>query len=188
MNTILYFIKKELIITIIASIIFGVSFYLYQSQNSSNKTEEINELKHTIISQKKKLKNIVKEYKKEQEFRQQIEGLKIINNPITLDIYKEEPILKKVFYTFFGSKSIKVSFKPEKIKIKGIKNYVFYKVNMAIPYLNSKQLIKYFDYLTSEYFYVIGNIKYSTTNQKFIIQLYLLGKKGKSLKKHHRRR
>ena len=189
MNGILHFIKKELIITIISAVIFGFSFYLYQSQKGFNKEGEIESLKQTIIAQKNRLKKDIAEYKKEKLFEEKINNLKIIDKPITLDIYKTAEELQKTFFTFFGTKDIKIGYKPVMIKVRGIKNYVFYKIDMIIPYTNKYQILQFFDYLKNRYFYIINSVSYDTKNQKFKVSIYLLGKKGKNTgRRRHGRR
>ena len=186
MNGIIHFIKKELIIAIVTSIIFALSFYLYQSQKGFSKQDEISSLKETIIQEKNKLKKEIKEYKKEKEFEERvIKGLKIIDKPMTLDIYKTASKLKELMFTYFGTKNIKISYTPQKLKVKGIKHFVFYKVDMIIPYINKYQIISFFDYLNKNYFYIIHSVSYDTKNQQFKISIYLLGKKGKE-RKHKR--
>lgn len=183
MNGIIHFIKKELIITIISSIIFGFSFYLYQSQKQFNKKEEIENLKQTIIIQKRKLKKDINKYQKEKKFEKKIKNLKIIDKPATLDIYKTADKLKRVFFEFFGTKNIKIFYKPVNIKVRGVRNYIFYRIDMVIPYINKKQIIDFFNYLKDRYFYIINVVNYNTKSQKFKISIYLLGKKGRNIRR-----
>jgi len=176
---IIYFIKRELLITALIGIIFGVSFYLYQSQKNFNKKQEIVSLKQSIESEKETLREEIKKYNKEKEFEQKIRNLKIIGKPSTLDIYKTADKLTDKFYEFFGEKSIVFSYKPVRLRVNGIQKHVFYKVVMEIPYTNVYQILSFFNYLKKKYFYIVSKVYYNTNNQVFKIKIYLLGKKGK---------
>jgi hypothetical protein len=187
MNGIIYFLKKELILAIIAFIVFIITFNLYRSQTTFNRVNDIEMLKNKIIKKKKKLKQIIIEYKKEKRFEEKIKDLKIIDEPISLDIYKEADYLSKVFYNFFGTDKIRVSYRAVALKFKNIKKYVFYKVTMEIPYINKYLIQNFFNFLNNRYFYIVQQVHYDTKKQTFSFVIYLLGKKGKSHHKRHMR-
>jgi hypothetical protein len=146
-------------------------------------------LKQSIVNEKNKLKKLIKEYDKEKNFEEKVSYLKIINKPETLDIYQTADNLKKTFYIFFGTKDIQVNYKPVVFKkVKDVKNYVFYKIEMIIPYTNEYLVEKFFSYLNKKYFYVLGGIMYNTKDKKFKVTLYLLGEKGNMKKRTRKRR
>ena len=188
-KNIIFFIKKELIISIISLLIFFIAFILYHNQQSYNRIEDIRMLKQSIVNEKNKLKKLIKEYDKEKNFEEKVSYLKIINKPETLDIYQTADNLKKTFYIFFGTKDIQVNYKPVVFKkVKDVKNYVFYKIEMIIPYTNEYLVEKFFSYLNKKYFYVLGGIMYNTKDKKFKVTLYLLGEKGNMKKRTRKRR
>ena len=180
----IHFIKKELIIFIISLTIFGGAFYIYQNQdtNISSQKEEVQMTKTQIQREKTKLKKILKEYKKEKIFEQEIfteKKLKVIPSyKKTFDIFKVRKEFKDKLNTIFGPKNFSLKFetKPKRAKFR---KYIVYPVTISLNYLNTDSIKLFFDWINSKYFYSIKSLNYKADKGKgtLTIKINLLGKR-----------
>jgi len=184
----LQFIKKEIIITLITFIMFAISFYLYQSQDTdiSMLKKESENAKVTLEKKKRELSKLQKEIAKNDKFLQGHPNLYFIDKPDTFDIYKVETNLKKFTQNIFGrSSSINMNKRsPKKIN----KTYLSYNTKIVIPYNNIYRIRRYFNYLNSNYFIKESSITYNTKGKKFSIDLDFIGLNGKKAIKERKKR
>jgi len=184
MNQYITYLKKDLILLFTTFCIMVVGLYLYNglNTNTQNLKQEVESLKSQLQTEYNSLKKMIKEYNKEKQFERQTEEKKLID-PYnkTLDIYFVYKDLQKQIRKIFTNAKIQSTFKP----LKGKYNLTVYKVNIYLPYENKYFYKKFFDYLNSKYYYFYEKVNYSSKTKNLMLELYLIGKKGKKHVRNH---
>lgn len=186
----IHFIKKELIIFIISLSIFGGVIYIYQNQgtNINAQKEQAQDLKQQISSEKRKLRKIIQNFKKEKLFEQNVikaNNLKIIQPyNYTFKIFDIRKKFKEELSLLFG-KNFRFLIKTTP-KQTTFHKYVIYPVEIQLTYLNADSIKKFFDWLNSNFVYSLKSLKYNASigNGVFQIKIDLLGEKSKNSSFH----